>query len=159
MRRPFIVIALFAVTGMVAQGADPFVGTYRLNSAKSTMTGDVPAAALTLVITEEGDNLVVATNGKRTDGTAIASKLAVPKKGGDVRVLEGAPSYDSAKATRTAPDTVQVVTLMKGKEGVRVQITLSPDRKVITRTIKGTNAQGKAVDGVSVLERQYAAGR
>ena len=33
-------------------------------------------------------------------------------------------------------------------------LRFSPDGKVLTRTVKGTNASGQQVDGVSVLERQ-----
>jgi hypothetical protein len=154
MKRILAILALCAAYATVASAADPFVGTYKLNPAKSRMSGGTVAKALTLVIAEEGDNLIITTNGTNGEGGAIAGKISAPKKGGDVRVLEGKPAYDSATVTRTSSNAVQMVTMRQGKEGVRVQMTLSPDGKVLTRTVKGTNASGQQVDGVSVLERQ-----
>jgi ankyrin repeat protein len=133
---------------------DPFVGTFTLNAAKSTMSGVPAVVEGTLIITEDGANLVMTPSFRTTDGPVRAGRLVVPKAGGIVRAPEGEVAYDSSIVTRVNPNTIQVVTTLQGKEGVRVQLTLSPDGKTLSRSIKGTNPQGQPLEGLSVLERQ-----
>src|SRR5690348_15853505 len=112
MKRIWVELALCAVNGTVASAADPFVGTYKLNPAKSKMSGGEMASTLTLVIAEDCDHLILTRNGSNADGSAIASKLAVPKKGGDARVLEVTPAHYLASVSRPSANTVQIVTML-----------------------------------------------
>ena len=134
--------------------ADPFIGTFTMNAAKSKMSGAPAVVEGTLIITEDGDSLVITPSFRTTDGPVRAARLVVPKAGGIVRAPEGQVAYDSSIVTRVNPNTIQVVTTRQGQEGVRVQLTLSPDGKTLRRSIKGTNPQGQPFEGLSVLERQ-----
>ena len=134
--------------------ADPFVGIFRLNAAKTKTSGAPAVVEGTLIISEDGDNLVVTPSFKTTDGPGGGGRLVVPKAGGVVRAPEGEVAYDSSLVTRVNPNTIQVVTTRQGQEGVKVQLTLSPDGRTLRRSIKGTNLQGQPVEGLSVLERQ-----
>ena len=134
--------------------ADPFIGTFTLNAAKSKMSGAPAVVEGTLIITEDGHNLVVTPSFRTTDGPVRAGRLVVPKAGGIVRAPEGEVAYDSSIVTRVNPNTIQVVTTRQGQEGVRVQLTLSRDGKTLRRSIRGTNLQGQPVEGLSVLERK-----
>ena len=137
-----------------ASAADPFVGTFRLNPAKSSATGGKTPPEMTLTITEEGANLLIATSAKAADGSAIpADVLAVPKAGGTMKAPQGA-SYDSTKVTRRDPNTIDLVAMQGGKERTKVKFALSKDGKTLTRSFTSTNAQGGAVTGTSVLERE-----
>jgi hypothetical protein len=140
------------MTSVAVNAADPFIGTYKLNAAKSKMSGAPAVVDGTLIITEDGDNLVLTPSFKTTDGPVGGGRLVIPKAGGIVRVPEGEGAYDSI--TRVNSNTIQVVTTRQGKEGLRVQLTLSPDGKALTRSIKGTNPQEQPLEGLSVLERQ-----
>jgi len=91
----------------------------------------------TLIITEDGANLVMTPSFRTTDGPVRAGRLVVPKAGGIVRAPEGEVAYDSSIVTRVNPNTIQVVTTLQGKEGVRVQLTLSPDGKTLSRSREG----------------------
>jgi hypothetical protein len=133
--------------------ADPFVGTFTLKVAKSRMSGAPAVVEGTLIIANDGENLVITPSFKTTDGLVRAGRLVVPKAGGIVRAPEGEVAYDSSTVTRVNPSTIQVVTTLRGKEGVRVQLTLSPDGKTLRRSIRGTNPQGQPVEGLSELER------
>jgi hypothetical protein len=81
--------------------ADPFIGTFALNAAKSKMSGARAVVEGTLIITEDGDHLVVTPSFKTTDGPVRAGRLVVPKAGGVRDARE--PEHDSGRdvASRT----------------------------------------------------------
>jgi hypothetical protein len=134
--------------------ADQFVGTYKLNAAKSATSGGQVPPDLTLTIAEDGGNLLITTFAKATDGSRIPSDvLTVPKAGGTVKAPQGA-SYDSTKVSRKDPNTIDVVATQNGKERTRVKFALSRDGKILTRSFTSTNAKGQPVTGTSVLERE-----
>ena len=153
MKALVCVFVLIAFAG-VASAADPFVGKYKMNPAKSAATGGQVPPELMLTISEDGGNLLIATSGKTADGSPIsADVLTVPKSGGTMKAPEGA-SYDSTVVSRRDPNTIDVVAMLKGKERTRVKFALSKDGKVLTRSFTSTNAQGRPVNGTSVLERE-----
>ena len=105
------VAALLIALPMTAAAADPFVGKYKLNAAKSATTGGQIPPEMTLTISEDGSNLLIATSAKAADGSPIPSDvLTVPKTGGTVRAPEGA-SYDSTRVSRKDPNTIDVVAM------------------------------------------------
>ena len=138
-----------------AIAADPFVGTYKLNAAKSATSGGQTPPDMTLTISEDGGNLLIATSGKTADGSPIsADVLVVPKTGGTVKAPQGQVNYDSTVFSRRDPNTIDMVAMQKGKERTRVKLALSRDGKTLTRSFTSTNAQGRPVSGTSVMERE-----
>lgn len=147
-------VALVAIP-YSAVAADPFVGTYKLNAAKSASSGSQVPPELTLTISEEKDNLLVETSGKTATGAAIsADVLVLPKSGGTVKAPEGTRAYDSTVVKRTNANTIDVVAMQAGKERTRVKFALSRDGKTLTRSFTSTDAQGRPVSGTSVHERE-----
>ena len=145
---------VLAAVPCTAGAADPFVGTYKLNAEKSATSGGQVPADLTLTISEEGSNLLIATSAKSADGSPIASDvLTLPKTGGTIKAPKGA-SYDSTVVSRKDANTIDVLALQNGKERTRVKFALSRDGKTLTRSFTSTNAQGRPVNGTSVLERE-----
>jgi hypothetical protein len=137
-----------------ASAADPFVGTYVFNPAKSTMSGAPATAEMVLAISDEGDHLVIIPSGKTIDGASLTGRLIVPKAGGTVPAPPGTVAYDLAVITRPNPNAIQVVRMRQGKELVRIRLELTPDGKTLTRSIRATNPQDEPIEGISVLERQ-----
>ena len=138
-----------------ALAADPFVGKFKLNAAKSASSGGQVPPELTLSIAEEGSNLLVTTSGKTADGSPIsADVLVIPKTGGTVKAPEGEKNYDSTVFSRKDPNTIDMVAMQKGKERTRVKLALSRDGKTLTRSFTSTNAKGRPISGTSVLERE-----
>jgi len=155
MKALALALALVAVP-MTARAADPFVGTYKLNPAKSATTGGQMPAELRLTIAEDAGNLLISTSGKTATGTPIsAAVLVLPKIGGKITAPQGERSYDSAVVTRNNVNTIDMRALQNGKERTRVKLALSRDGKTLTRSFTSTNAQGRAVTGTSVLEREF----
>ena len=152
MKALALALTLIAVPS-AALAADPFVGTYKLNAARSTTTGGQLPPDLTLTIAEDSGNLRITTSGTSANGSPIsADVLVIPKAGGTVKAAEGA-SYDSTLVSRKDANTIDMLASQKGKERARVKLALSRDGKTLTRSFTSTNAQGKPVTGTSVLER------
>jgi hypothetical protein len=154
MKALALALALIAVP-TVALAADPFVGTFKLNAAKSATSGGQMPPDLTLTISEDDTNLMIATSGKTATGTPIeADVLVLPKKGGTIKAPQGQQNYDSTTVTRRDPNTIEMLASLKGKERTRVKLALSRDGRTLTRSFTSTNAQGRPVNGTSVLERE-----
>ena len=138
-----------------AIAADPFVGTYKLNTAKSSTSGGQLPPDLTLTISEEQGNLLITTSGTAANGSPIAADvLIIPKAGGTIKASASERNYDSTVVSRKNANTIDLSALQKGKERTRVKLALSRDGKTLTRSFTSTNAQGKPVSGTSVLERE-----
>lgn len=152
--KAFAVALVLIAFPCAASAADPFVGKYKLNTAKSATTGGQTPPEMTLTISEDGGNLLITTSAKAADGSPIPSDvLTVPKAGGTVQAPKGA-SYDSTKVSRPDANTIDVVAMQNGKERTKVKFALSRDGKTLTRSFTSTNAQGHPVNGTSVMERE-----
>jgi len=80
----FVFLGLAAI--LVA--AEPFAGTWKLNSAKTKYkTGTAPKEQ-TVTITEAGTDLDVTLSGTAADGSAIMSHYTVPAQGGDGKIVQ-----------------------------------------------------------------------
>ncbi len=138
-----------------AIAADPFVGSYKLNTAKSSTSGGQLPPDMTLTISEDKANLLITTSGTAANGSPIAADvLVIPKAGGTMKAAEGERNYDSTVVSRKDTNTIDLSARQNGKERTRVKLALSRDGKTLTRSFTSTNAQGKPVSGTSVLERE-----
>ena len=69
---------------------DPFVGTWKLNIAKSKFGGPMkPCKELTIIMEEQGDHAFDTVKGIAADGSPIFDKYTLRNTGGEVKVLEG----------------------------------------------------------------------
>src|SRR5687768_17892550 len=102
---------LFAImVGVVlaAQPADPVVGTWRLDLAKSTYRpGPAPKSA-TVVIDAVGKGIKVAVNAVMADGAPMKWGYTSARDGKDVPVA-GNPNYETANVTQTSPTEGKIV--------------------------------------------------
>ena len=154
MKALALALTLIAVPS-IASAADPFVGTYRLNPAKSSTSGGQMPPDLTLTISEDKGNLLIETSGTGANGSPItADVLVLPKAGGTIKAPDGQKNYDSTVVSRKDANTIDMSAKQNGKERTRVKLALSRDGKTLTRSFTSTNAQGKPVTGTSVLERE-----
>lgn len=145
-------LALFAFAGtLLAQ--NPFVGTWKLDAAKTKYTSGEPAKDTTLVIEEQGDNLQVTATGTAADGSPLSVKYTVPVKGGAGQVQESA-TYD-AVTSKVVSARVRENTYSKGGKQVSSRhVVVSKDGKTMMNTMKGMNNLGKLVAGTDVFEKQ-----
>ena len=142
-----VVLAVFA-SGLLAQ-SNPFVGTWKLNLAKTKIISGAPAKEQTVTIQMLGDQDQV--TGTAPDGSPL--KYEIPDKGGTGKFLAAGP-FDAVSSKRINDNTVEVSYLKGGKEMLHIYSVVSKDGKTMTNTTKGTDAQGKPFSRVAVWEKQ-----
>ena len=147
-----IVFSLGLVGSLLA--ADPFVGTFKLNLAKSEWPSS-PPKEFTAVLAYQGDDYLVTGTGTDADGKPTAVKYTFPKKGGPIAYTEGGPPSGISATVKKIDDyTADSTTTQDGKVITTSHYAVSKDSKTSTLTVKGTDAQGNPVDRVEVFDRQ-----
>jgi hypothetical protein len=146
-----VVMAVMASSILLAQN-NPFVGTWKLNLAKSKDTGAFPKEE-TLTVQLVGEQRRVTINGTATNGLPISFKYEVPEKGGAGKVLAGGP-YDAVSGKRIDDNTREVSYMKGGKEVLQLRTAVSKDGNTMRLTVEGKDAQGKPFSGIAVFEKQ-----
>src|SRR2546422_5087191 len=132
--------------------ANPHMGTWKLNEAKSKL---VPGMGKNTTVTyaEQKDKIKVTVDGVDKDGKATHSVWA-GKFDGKAYPLKGNLPYNSI-AYQVVNDRTNDITAMKdGKMSWNGRITVSADGKSRTVTINGTDANGKKVKGKAVYDKE-----
>jgi hypothetical protein len=144
-----VALSLTAATACFA--ANPQMGTWKLNEAKSKL---VPGMGKNTTVTyaEQKDKIKITVNGVDKDGKPTHS-VWVGKFDGKAYPVKGNLPYNSV-AYRVVNDRTNDITVMKdGKIGWSGQITVAADGKSRTVTINGTDAQGKKFKGKAVYDK------
>jgi hypothetical protein len=75
------------------------------------------------------------------------------RKAGHVRAVIEAP-YETVSGKRMGPNEREITYTKGGKAVLTAHSKISADGKTITVDVKGTDGQGKSVDGVAVYDKQ-----
>jgi hypothetical protein len=144
----------FVLVGLSAalMAADPFVGTWKLDAAKSKYKTGTPPKEQTATSTESGSDLDVTISGTMVDGNEIMSHYTVPAQGGEGKIIQS--PYEAASGKRIGPNEREVRYSKGGKVVLTTHSKVAADGKTLTVNVKGTDAQGRAVDAVVVYEKQ-----
>lgn len=136
----------------VLMAADPLVGTWKMNPAKSKFTKGSPPKEQTLTIMEHGSDLHIVVKGTTMEGAAISSSFTIPAKGGTGKIIES--SFDGVSG-KVINDNERETTYSKGGKPIYVtHTTLMSGGKALKVASKGTNLMGKEVDGVVFYDKQ-----
>lgn len=147
-----LLAASFGATALAQ--ADPQVGTWKLNVAKSTYSpGPAPKSATT-VITAEGKGTKVVVDQTPADGPARHWEFTSDYDGKDAKITGNNPDADTIARTRPSPNTVHSVNRKGGKRMTVQDSVVSSDGKTRTVTTTGVNMAGKKVKNVAVYEKQ-----
>ena len=145
----FVVFA--GVMALIA--ADPFMGTWKLNPAKSKYNpGPVPKSA-TMTYTQDGDWIVGKSDTVGADGTATTATNRY-KRDGKEYPYRGATGDSGTIAVKAIDANTAQATIKIGTSTLTLRTAISKDGKSFTRTTKGTDTQGRQVDNVAVYEKQ-----
>jgi hypothetical protein len=151
MRYAKLAFALLGLTALLI-AAEPFAGTWKLNSAKTKYkTGTAPKEQ-TLTIAEAGSDLDVTLSGTAADDSAISSHYTVPAKGGEGKIIQS--QYEAVSGKRMGPNQREIIYSKGGKAVLTAHSRVSTDGKTVTVNVKGTDAQGKPIDAVAVYDKQ-----
>lgn len=154
MKRRAILASLAACcfAAAVSLAADGFIGTWKLNEAKSKLS---PGAAKNSTVTYEaaGDNTKITIDGTDADGKPAHNEWTGKFDGKDYPVT-GDPASDTRSVRRIDDHTLHVVVKKGGKMTIIAHIVLAADGKSRTVTTTGTDATGAKVTSTSVYDKQ-----
>ena len=146
-------LAAVIVVPVLAQ-ADPQVGVWKLNVAKSKYSpGPVPTSATT-TIEAAGKGTKVSVDQTMPDGSKRQWSVTADYDGKDTPVVGNNPDADTIARTRVNASTVRTVSKKAGKVTTTQTSAVSADGKTRTVTTKGVNAKGQAVNNVAIYDRQ-----
>ena len=150
MRKATNLIGLFSLAAALfaADPHDPFLGTWKLNPAKSSGPG-LPKERM-IVIHEQGESVHTTIAEKAADGIALSYAFDLPKAGGQGRI-SGNPAFDGISVT-ILDDNTREITYMKAGRAIRTSRTvLAKDGKSMTTTVTGVDDEGNPITGPIIL--------
>jgi hypothetical protein len=148
-----LTLALCFVGAAVSYGADDaFMGTWKLNEAKSKLSPGTPKNN-TVVYEAAGDNVKVTVDGTGTDGTATHDEWTGKFDGKDYPVT-GDPNSDMRSYKKINDHTLVLTVKKGGKVTTSGRIVVSADGKTRTVTTHGTDAKGNKTSGTAVYDKQ-----
>jgi hypothetical protein len=147
-----IIVTLFGIQ-LAAQSADPIVGTWVLNVAKSTFSPGPAPKSQSRTYVVAGQEIKATSKGVDGDGKPTAGEWTIIYDGKD-RALTGDPDADLLSLKRIDAYTTEFTEKKAGKVVLTGTRSISRDGKVMTITTKGTNAKGQTVNDVAVFEKR-----
>ena len=160
MKRMLFVLAVFILGSVVACPVlaqdNPFVGTWKLNIAKSKVESSPLPKGLTRTVAADGTGLKYGYDGIAADGSAITYSFSSNFDGKASPVTgTGMPGGADSLVLKRIDAHKTTATLSKGgKEIGRSEAEVSKDGKVTTIKSKVKGADGKEISIVSVFDKQ-----
>ncbi len=145
-----LLVAMFAS----AQSKDPFVGTWRLNVAKSKYTpGPIPKSQTT-TYEAAGQAYKISVRSEPATGAVQQWSYTSNLDGKDVPITGNNPNADMIAVKRIDGNTLEAVQKRGGKVTITQRNVVSADGKTRTVTSTGMDGQGQKVNNVAVFEKQ-----
>ena len=150
-------IAVFAVALSVMAtaacfGANPHMGTWKLNEAKSKIAPGTYKNT-TVVYAEQKDKMKVTVDGVDKNGKPTHAVWAGMADGKAYKT-KGNLAWDAAAYKAVNDHTYEITTMKGGKVFSNGKSTVSADGKTRTVTTTGTGADGKKFKSKAVYDKQ-----
>jgi hypothetical protein len=151
--RNLILTAALCFTGAaLCFAANPNMGTWKLNEAKSKIPAGAPKNT-TVVYEAAGDNVKVTTDGTGRDGQPAHTEWTGKFDGKDYP-LTGDSSADSRSYKTINDHTLELTNKMGGKLVATGRVVVSPDGKTRTLHLSTTDSAGKKISSTGVYDKQ-----
>ena len=134
-----LVVLLFGAA--VTFAADPNMGTWKLNEAKSKLAAGAPRNH-TVVYAAAGENVKVTVDGTDANGKPVHNEWTGKFDGKDYPVT-GDPDSDMRSYKRVDANTLDLIVKKAGKVTSTVRVVVSADGKSRTVIVNATDAKGK----------------
>ena len=141
------------LTGSMALAADNWVGTWKMNVAKSKASPGPGPKSRTLKFTASAAGITLNSDGVTADGSVRKGSYTSKFDGKDVP-WAGNPDADTAAPKKIDDNSFDNVWKKGGKVTVTVKAVVSNGGKSYTVTQTGKNAKGEAVNITAVYDRQ-----
>jgi hypothetical protein len=133
--------------------ADPVVGTWKLNAAKSTFSAGPALKSQTRIYSQSAQGITLNMKTVDADGKEIKSQTTYQLDGKDYPVT-GVAAYDSLSGKQVDSNTAEFTLKMAGKAVGKTRRTVSKDGKTLTSTLKMTNEKGEKTENVTMFDKQ-----
>ncbi len=144
--------AMLTLASFAAQAADPLIGTWTLNAAKSKFSGPAPKS-MTRTYAAQGDKIVMNVKIIGADGKEISQSSTYTQDGKDSPFV-GSSAWDTLAVTKTGANSAKFVQKKDGKVVGNGTRTVSADGKTLTLVQHGAGADAAKVLDTIVLDRQ-----
>lgn len=151
-RATVLTLVLCFVGVALCIAADGFMGTWKLNEAKSKIGPGAPKNS-TVVYEAAGDSVKVTVDGTDSEGKPLHSEWTGKFDGNDYPVT-GDPSVDMRSIKKVDDHTLTATQKKDGKVTTTARIVLSADGKTRTVAASGTDAKGKKISSTAVYDKQ-----
>ena len=132
--------------------ADPQMGTWKLNEAKSKLTPET-SKATTVTFKNTFGNIKVTSDGLDAEGKPMHVEWSGKFDGKDYPVT-GSATQDTRSYTRVNDRTLAFTAKKNGKVVATGQTVVSADGKSRTGVVTGITPKGKKFKNVGVFEKQ-----
>ena len=147
-----VAVALSFAAAAACFAANPHMGTWKLNEAKSKIPSGM-GKNTTVTYAEAKDEVKVTVDGVDKDGKPTHS-VWVGKFDGKAYPVKGNLPYDSVAYKVVNDRTNDITTMKDGKSVWTGKITVAADGKSRAVTINGTDADGKKFKGKAVYDKE-----
>jgi hypothetical protein len=147
----FLTIGSAAIAAGTA--ADPVVGTWKLNVAKSTFSAGPALKSQTRIYSQSAQGITLNMKTVGADGKEINSHTTYQLDGTDYPVT-GIAAYDSLSGKQVDSNTAEFTLKMAGKTIGTTRRTVSKDGKTLTSTLKMTDAKGEKTENSTLFDKQ-----
>jgi len=152
----FSAVASAPLMAQAMMQANPFVGTWKLNTAKSKFTGVPMPKSLTRVVVAQDGGAKFSYKGVAADGTPIEYYFVTNYDGKDCPIVgSGAPGgADAVAVKRIGSNKAEAIFKKGGAEFGKSSSDVSKDGNVSTVRGSGKTADGKDYSTVAVYDKQ-----
>lgn len=150
------IIKLAALLLCLAVGvwaADPWLGTWTLNVAKSKFNPGPPPKSRVRTVEMIGDQVKTTTVTVNAEGQTTKT-VWIGKKDGKEYPVEGSQSKLMVSVRKISPTVEESVARVDGKPYYTSRAVLSKDGRTVTTTVKGQSRDGKPFENINILEKK-----
>jgi hypothetical protein len=148
-----IFMASLLAFASVASAADPVIGTWQLNLAKSKFSPGPAPKSEVRTYTAGADGTMLTWKSVGADGKETSVSSTFKTDGKDYPVT-GSPNFDTLSLKQVDSNTVHSVQKKGGKVIGESKRSVSKDGKTLTLSSKGTGADGVAYDNTLVYDKK-----
>jgi len=158
MRKNLLMVSLAAccavvLSSSVALAADNWLGTWKLDAAKSKYNPGPAPKSQTLKFEATEDGIKLTSDGVNSEGKATHGGYVSKFDGKDVP-WEGNPDADTASAKKINDNSYENIWKKDGKTTISAKVVVSNKGKTLTVTHVGTDSNGRTVNNTAVYVRQ-----
>jgi len=153
LRWAALMVALLGLAATVAAAKDPFVGTWKMNPAKSKYSVGMLPQEQIATITVHRRNMNVKVAAITAEGKKTVVHYSIPYDGGMGKMSETTPAYDGILGRHIGPNEREISRLKGGKVVFTARSVVSDDGKSMATFSKGVSPTGKPVEAHLVYDK------